>query len=177
MKESLSKKAQKVIEEHLKELKQRQPLIELTKVGARMKLQVALEGELMAFLGRDYYERRKGQKGSRNGSKPRTVKIGCGDIKIEMPQVRDTGSPFHSQILPPRLTRMDEITHVIPLLYMHGISTRKVKKSVAKLLGKRGLSHQNVIRITGRIVEEFNMWKKRDLQVWKHYLLFVPSTP
>ncbi len=130
MKESLSKKAQKVIEEHLKELKQRQPLIELTEVGARMKLQVALEGELMAFLGRDYYERRKGQGGRRNGSKPRNVKIGCGDIKIEMPQVRDTGSPFHSQILPPRLTRMDEITHVIPLLYMHGLSTRKVKKEV-----------------------------------------------
>ncbi len=142
-----------------------------------MMLQVALEEEIMAFLGRDYYERRKGQKGSRNGSKPRNVKIGCGDIKIEMPQVRDTGSPFHSQILFPRLTRMDEITHVIPLLYMHGLSTRKVKKSVSKLLGKRGLSHQNVIRITGRIVEEFNMWKKRDLQVWKHYLLFVPSTP
>jgi transposase-like protein len=58
---------------------------------------------------------------------------------------------------------MDEVQDVIPLLYMNGSSSRKVKKSVAKLLGKKGLSHQNVIRITENTVEEFNLWKKRDL--------------
>ena len=39
--------------------------------------------ELTAFLGRDYYERRTNQEGSRAGSKPRTIKIGCGDIGVE----------------------------------------------------------------------------------------------
>ena len=72
-----------------------------------------------------------------------------------MPKVRDAGGPFHSKILPPRITRMDEVQDVIPLLYMNGISSRKVKKAVAKLLGKKGLSHQNVIRITeGRHTRE-----------------------
>jgi len=79
-----------------------------------------------------------------------------------MPQTRG-GKPSHSKILPPRLTRMKELEEVIPLLYMHGISTRKVKKAVDKLLGKKGLSHQNVIRISSKIVEEFNSWKRRDL--------------
>ena len=47
-----------------------------------MMVQVALEEELRAFLGRDWYERRSnGQEGIRAGSKPRTVKVGCGDIK------------------------------------------------------------------------------------------------
>jgi putative transposase len=116
-------------------------LAELTKIGARMMLEVAIEEELTAFLGRDYYERRSdSQEGSRAGSKPRTIKIGCGDIEIEMPKVRDAGRPFHSKLLPPGVTRMEEIQDIIPLLYMNGISTRKVKKSVAKLLGKRGLS-------------------------------------
>jgi transposase-like protein len=58
---------------------------------------------------------------------------------------------------------MKEIEETIPLLYMHGLSTRRVKKAVGKFLGKRGLSHQNVIKISNKIVNEFNTWKKRDL--------------
>ncbi|MEK7712569.1 MAG: IS256 family transposase [Nitrospirota bacterium] len=163
MKRSLSKKAKKVIEENLEEFKAMPPLTELTRIGARMMLQVALEEEITANLERDYYERTTSAKGSRNGSKPRTVKIGSGDIGIKMPQVRNAEGPFHSLILPPRVTQMDEIQEIIPLLYMNGLSSRKVKKAVGKLIGQKGLSHQNVMRISGRVVEEFNVWKKRDL--------------
>jgi len=163
VKKSLSKKTKKVIEENLKEFMTLPPLMELTRIGARMMLQSAMEEEVTAYLQRDYYERNAGAKGSRNGSKPRAVKIGSGDIGIRMPQVRNAGGPFHSQILPPRVTQMDEIQEIIPLLYMNGLSTRKVKKAVGKLIGGKGLSHQNVMRISGRIVEEFNIWKKRDL--------------
>ncbi len=163
MERSLSKKSKKVIEKYLDESRQRHPLVELTRIGARMMLEVALEEELTAALGRDYYERRSSNVGSRSGSKPRTIKIGAGDIQISMPKVRDAGGPFHSQILPPRVTQMDEIQDIIPLLYMNGLSTRKVKKSISKLLGKKGLSHQNVLKISSRIVDEFNRWKKRDL--------------
>jgi transposase-like protein len=163
MKKSLSKKAKKVIEDNVGEFSVLSPLSELTKIGARMMLQVALEEEITAHLERDYYERTPSARGSRNGSKPRTVKIGSGDIEIRMPQVRNAGGPFHSHILAPRVTQMDEIQEIIPLLYMNGLSTRKVKKAVGKLIGRRGLSHQNVMRISGRIVEEFNVWKKRDL--------------
>ncbi|MEW5818257.1 MAG: IS256 family transposase [Spirochaetota bacterium] len=163
VKKSLSKKAKKVIEEAVEELKGMPPLTELTRIGARMMLQVALEEEITAQLARDHYERTSLAKGRRNGSKPRTVKIGSGDIGLRMPQVRNADGPFHSAILPPRVTHMDEIQEIIPLLYMNGLSTRKVKKAVGKLIGKKGLSHQNVLRISGRIVEEFNLWKKRDL--------------
>jgi transposase-like protein len=160
---SLTKKARKVIEAGVEELKQALPLAEITRMGARMMLQVAVEEEVATYLNRDYYERKQGATGSRNGSKPRTVKIGGGDIALWMPQVRDAAGPFHSRIVPPRLTRMDEIQEIIPLLYMNGISARKVKKAVGKLIGKKGLSHQNVMRISERVVEEFNAWKKRDL--------------
>ncbi len=30
-------------------------------------------------------------------------------------------------------------------------------------LGKKGLSHGNISRISGKVVEEFNNWKRRDL--------------
>ncbi len=163
MKKSLSKKTKKVIEENLEELLTMPPLRELTRIGARMMLQSAMEEEVTTYLERDFYERTSSAKGRRNGSKPRTVKIGSGDIGIRMPQVRNAEGPFHSLILPPRVTQMDEIQEIIPLLYMNGLSTRKVKKAVGKLIGQKGLSHQNVMRISGRIVEEFNVWKKRDL--------------
>ncbi len=163
MKKSLSKKAKKVIEAGVEEFMTLPPLTELTKIGARMMLQSALEEEVTAYLQRDYYERNAEARGSRSGAKPRSVKIGSGDIGLKMPQVRNAGGPFHSRILPPRLTQMDEIQEIIALLYMNGLSGRKVKKAVGKLIGKKGLSHQNVMRISGRVVDEFNAWKKRDL--------------
>lgn len=173
MKKSLSKKTKKVIEENLEEFLAMPPLRELTRIGARMMLQSAMEEEVTTYLERDFYERTSSAKGSRNGSKPRAVKIGSGDIGIRMPQVRNAGGPFHSQILPPRVTQMDEIQEIIPLLYMNGLSTRKVKKAVGKLIGQKGLSHQNVMRISGRIVEEFNIWKKRDLSTLQVVYLIV----
>ena len=165
MRKSLSKKSKKVIEESLEKFMAMPPLTELTRIGARMMLQVAVEEEITAHLARDHYERTSSARGSRNGSKPRTVKIGSGDIGIRMPQARNAGGPFHSQILPPRVTQADEIQEIIPLLYMNGLSSRKVKKAVGKLIGKKGLSHQNVLKISGRIVDEFNAWEKRDLSM------------
>jgi putative transposase len=163
MRKSLSKKAKKVINESFQNMRQTSSLAELTKKGAQMMLQVAVEEEVTAYLKRDYYERNVYAQGSRSGSKPRTIKVGAGDIELRMPQVRNTEGPFHSMIMPPRTTQMDEVQDVIPLLYMHGLSTRRVKKAVGKLIGKKGLSHQNVLRITNRIVDEFTAWKKRDL--------------
>lgn len=176
MKRSISKKTQKVIEKGLEELVAMPSLMEITRIGARMMLQSALEEEVTAYLQRDYYERIAGAKGSRNGAKPRSVKVGSGDIRIEMPQVRNAGGSFHSLILPPRLTQMDEVQEVIPLLYMNGLSTREVKKAVGKLLGKKGLSHQNVVRISNKIVEEFTVWKRRDLTNHKVVYLILDGT-
>lgn len=176
MKKSLTKKAKKVIEKGISELKQTSSLEGITKIGAQMMLQVAIEEEVTAYLKRDYYERNDSACGSRSGSKPRTIKVGNGDIGIEMPQVRNAGRAFHSGILPPRMTQMDEIQEAIPLLYMHGLSTRRVKKAVGKLIGKRGLSHQNVIRITNKIVDEFTAWKKRDLSDLNVMYLILDGT-
>ena len=114
MRKSLSKKARKVIEDGVQEVKGLPPLTELTKIGARMMLQSALEEEVTGYLQRDIYERNVEAKGSRSGSKPRTVKIGSGDRGLNMPQVVNAGGPFHSRILPPRVTQMDEIQETIP---------------------------------------------------------------
>ena len=50
MKRSLSKKAKKVIEEGVEEFMALPPLAELTRIGARVMLQAALEEEVTIYL-------------------------------------------------------------------------------------------------------------------------------
>jgi hypothetical protein len=61
------------------------------------------------------------------------------------------------------LRRWTKYRRLFLCCFVNGLSSRKVKKAVGKLTVKKGLSHQNVMRISGRIVEEFNVLKKRDL--------------
>jgi transposase-like protein len=162
MRKSLSKKSEKVIREVIEGGRLfENPLSAMAREGARMMLRVALEEELTEAIGRDLYERTEGARGSRNGYKQRTVKLSCGDITVQVPKAR--GLSFRSKVLAPYQTRMEELEEVIPLLYMNGLSTRRVKRSLRKVLGKKGLSHQTVSNISGKVVEEFNEWKRRDL--------------
>jgi hypothetical protein len=66
MKKILSNKARKVIEDGVQEFMEMPPLTELTRIGARMMLQSALEEEVTAYLQRDYYERNAEAKAGLN---------------------------------------------------------------------------------------------------------------
>ena len=81
----------------------------VAKAGARMMLRVALEEEITDVLRRDYYERREGARGYRNGYKYRTVKLSCGDVRIGMPQAKGLADPFYSAILSRYQRRMKEL--------------------------------------------------------------------
>lgn len=86
MKKSITKKAKKAIEKGFEELRSMSSLERITRIGAKLMLQVAVEEEVAAYLQRDYYERNECANGNRSGSKPRTIKVGSGDIEIEMSQ-------------------------------------------------------------------------------------------
>ncbi len=58
MRRILSKKAKKVMQKMMEEAQKEHPLSVLSKLGAQMMLQIALEEELCGFLQRDHYERR-----------------------------------------------------------------------------------------------------------------------
>ena len=170
----LPRKAAQLVEAAMQTATSQHPLAWIAQWGARLMLQVALEEEVMAFLQRDWYERRPGGSSIwRNGSKPRTVKVAGGDVTIAMPQVRGAGQPFHSGLLPPYLTRMRELEEAIPLLYLHGLSTRRVRKALGKLWGQRGLSKTTVVRLTQRLVEAFVTWRQRDLSPLEVVYLFL----
>src|SRR5437762_10393223 len=63
-------------------------LAELGRLGARLVLQRAVDEEVAAFLGRARYERTPTAAGSRNGTRPKRIQTGEGEISIAMPQVR-----------------------------------------------------------------------------------------
>ena len=91
------------------------------------------------------------------------MKLSCGDITVSMPKARGLLAPFSSEVLPPYRARPEEIEEAIPLLYMNGLSTRNVKRSLKKIFIGTGLSHSPVGNITAKVVEEFNKWKRREL--------------
>jgi transposase-like protein len=81
----------------------RESLSELARLGARLIIQRAVEGEFDAWLGRARYERRGeaagfGNQGSalRNGFRPRKVHTLEGELEVDVPQARAAAEPFVS---------------------------------------------------------------------------------
>src|SRR3984957_5192670 len=83
-------------------------LSELARLGARLIIQRAVEEEFDSWLGRARYERRperqRGLKnyeaGMRNGFRPRRLQTAEGELRIEIPQARETAQPFFSHLFP-----------------------------------------------------------------------------
>ena len=81
-------------------------LSELAGLGARLIIQRAVEEEFDTWLGRARYERRperqRGLKnydsGMRNGFRSRRLQTAEGELRIEIPQARETAQPFVSKL-------------------------------------------------------------------------------
>src|SRR3979490_1030561 len=93
-------------------------LSELARLGARLIIQRAVEEEFDSWLGRARYERRpERQRGLRNGFRPRHLQTAEGELRIEIPQVRETALPFVSKLFPKwhckRLLRTDPLKALV----------------------------------------------------------------
>ncbi|MGH2883871.1 MAG: transposase [Solirubrobacteraceae bacterium] len=74
---------------------------ELARLGAWLIIQRAVEEEFDTWLGRARYERRPdGPPGKRNGFRPRHLQTAEGELRIEIPQVREAAIPFVSKLFP-----------------------------------------------------------------------------
>ena len=147
------------------------PLTELLRSGARDLIAKAVEAELQVLL--EQYSHHCLPDGRqavvRNGYLPeRTVQTGIGDVKIQIPKVRDrsgSGVHFNSQLLPPYLKRTKSIEELIPWLYLKGISTGDYQQALGALLGEqaKGLSANTISRLKQHWLEEHQLWSQRDL--------------
>jgi transposase-like protein len=97
---------------------------------------------------------------------------GAGAIEVTAPRVNDrrldavTGERhrFQSSILPPYVRRSPKVTEVLPLLYLHGLSTKDFVPALAQFFGtEAGLSAPAITRLTTSWSAEHEAFMARDL--------------
>ena len=109
-------------------------LDEIVRDGARQMLAAALQAEVAAYIEahREVVDEDGHRLVVRNGyHAEREVTTAAGAVKVRQPRVNDkrvdeTASErkrFASSILPPWARKSPQVSEVLPLLYLHGLST------------------------------------------------------
>jgi putative transposase len=150
-------------------------LDEIVREGARRMLAAALEDEVAAYIAAHAAERDgNGHRlVVRNGhARPRQVTTAAGAVEVRAPRVDDrradpaTGERmrFSPAILPPWCRQSPKVTEVLPLLYLHGLSSRDFGPALEQFLGSgAGLPAPAITRLTEAWQEEYRRWCDRDL--------------
>jgi transposase-like protein len=148
---------------------------EIVRDGARRMLAAALRAEVDAYVAAFAAEVDADGRRLvvRNGyHQPRQVMTSSGAVEVVAPRVNDkridpaTGerARFSSAILPAWCRRSPKISEVLPLLYLHGLSTGDFVPALEQFLGSNaGLSSSTVTRLTAQWQDEYRAFAGRDL--------------
>ena len=135
----------------------------------RETIEELVKEELDAALGATKSARVGGQRqGYRHGTRERTLTTSLGPATFAMPRARiqqadGTRAEWRSATVrryERRTTRVDE---AILGVYLAGGNTRRIKSALAPLLKGGPLSKDAVSRLVGRLREDFETWRSRDL--------------
>ena len=151
-------------------------LDEIVLDGARRMLAAALEAEAddyIACLAGELDERGR-RTVVRNGhAEPRTITTAAGRIEVTAPRINDkriddeTGDRcrFRSSILPPWVRKSPKVAEVLPLMYLHGMSSGDFAPALAGFFGSgAGLSASVITRLTTQWQAEQRAFAERDLR-------------
>ncbi|WP_328334068.1 IS256 family transposase [Streptomyces sp. NBC_00455] len=148
---------------------------EIVREGARRMLAAALEAEVNACIAElaDQCDENGRRFVVRNGyHQPRRVTTAAGAVEVKAPRVNDkrvdeaTGERkrFSSAILPPWCRKSPKISEVLPLLYLHGLSSGDFVPALEQFLGSTaGLSPATVTRLTQQWQADHAAFGERDL--------------
>ena len=105
-------------------------------------------------------------------ARPRVIATGAGPIEVEAPRVNDkrvdeaTGERcrFRSQILAPWCRKSPKVSEVLPLMYLHGMSSGDFGPALGEFFGSdAGLSPSVITRLTTSWQEERQRFAGRSL--------------
>jgi transposase-like protein len=144
--------------------------------GARRMLAAALEAEVDAYVSSFTEER--DEHGHRlvvrNGhAEPRSLVTGAGPLQVRAPRIDDrrvdevTGEKmrFASSILPPWARKSPKVAEVLPLMYLHGMSSGDFAPALAEFFGSAaGLSASVITRLTTDWQRERDQFARRSLK-------------
>jgi putative transposase len=163
----------------------RSMLDEICREGARRMLAAALEAEADAYIAELLAERdEEGHRlVTRNGhAKAREVQTVAGSVEIRQPRVNDrrvdpdSGEPmgFKSSLIPPWCRRSPKVTEVLPLLYLHGLSSGDFVPALEAFFGSAaGLSASVITRLTKAWADDHGAFMARDLSEVDYVYIFV----
>ena len=150
-------------------------LDEIVRDGARQMLAAALRAEVAAYV--DAHLGEVDADGCRlvvrNGfHEPREVTTAAGAVPVRQPRVNDkrtdpvTGERrrFSSAILPAWSRKSPRVAEVLPLLYLHGLSSSDFGPALEQFLGSdQGLSAATITRLTAQWQDEARAFNARSL--------------
>ena len=160
-------------------------LDEIVRDGARQMLAVALQAEVAAYI--DAFVDELDEAGRRlvvrNGHhEPREVTTAAGAVPVRAPRVNDkrvdpsTGQRqrFSSAILPAWARKSPKVAEVLPLLYLHGLSSGDFGPALTQFLGSgAGLSAATITRLTKDWQDEAVAFHKRSLSETDYVYVWV----
>ena len=160
-------------------------LDEIVRDGARQMLAAALQAEVAAYI--EAFAGELDEDGHRlvvrNGfHEPREVTTAAGAIPVRAPRVNDkrtdeaTGrrKRFSSAILPAWARKSPRVAEVLPLLYLHGLSSGDFGPALSEFLGtSHGLSPATITRLTKDWQDEATAFNKRSLAETDYVYVWV----
>ena len=160
-------------------------LDEIVRDGARQMLAAALQAEVTAYI--ESFAGEVDENGHRlvvrNGShEPREVTTAAGAIPVRAPRVNDkrvdevTGQRkrFSSTILPAWARKGPRVAEVLPLLYLHGLSSGDFGPALEQFLGtSHGLSASVITRLTKDWQDEARAFNQRSLAETDYVYVWV----
>lgn len=150
-------------------------LDEICREGARRMLAAALEAEVDDYIAAlaDERDERGRRLVVRNGhARPRPITTAAGTVEVRAPRVNDrrvdpaTGERcrFRSSIIAPWCRKSPKVSEVLPLMYLHGMSTGDFAPALSEFFGSSaGLSPSTVTRLTTQWQAEHRAFQARDL--------------
>jgi putative transposase len=144
--------------------------------GARQMLAAALEAEVEAYVSSLIHEVDEiGRRlVVRNGhAESRSLVTGAGPLEVQAPRVNDrrvdeeTGERmrFRSSILPPWARKSPKVAEVLPLMYLHGMSSGDFAPALEEFFGSAaGLSASVITRLTTDWQREREQFARRSLK-------------
>ncbi|ORA72427.1 IS256 family transposase [Mycolicibacter kumamotonensis] len=160
-------------------------LDEIVRDGARQMLAAALQAEVAAYVAQfaDQLDEAGHRLVVRNGyHQAREVLTAAGAVEVKAPRVNDrrvdpdTGQRkrFSSAILPAWARKSPQMSEVLPLLYLHGLSTSDFGPALEQFLGSgAGLSATTITRLTAQWQDEAKAFAVRDLSGTDYVYLWV----
>ena len=153
--------------------------------GARQMLAAALQAEVAAYIEAfaDQLDENGHRLVVRNGfHEPREVTTAAGAVPVRAPRVNDkrtdevTGKRkrFASAILPAWARKSPKVAEVLPLLYLHGLSSGDFGPALEQFLGSgAGLSASTITRLTAQWQDEAVAFNKRSLAATDYVYVWV----